>query len=131
MKILIVDNDIDTVTTLQALLLSQGSFQVDVAYGGQESLDKMTASPDYNIILMDIMMPKVSGMDVCRIMVNDPTLIKIPVLLMSSALPIPPEEFHNSLEKFSNISVVKGVIEKPFIIEHLIEQIYQVARKPF
>jgi len=129
MKILIIDNDVSTVTTLNALLSSQRSFQIDVAYGGQEGLDKMASNPNYDVILLDIMMPKVSGMDVCKAMINDQRLRGIPVLLMSSALPIPPEEFHESLEKYSALSVIRGVLEKPFVIENLLAQIYKVAKK--
>ena len=130
MKILIVDNDVSTVTTLKALLLSQVPFQIDVAYGGQEGLDKMRTNPNYDLVLLDIMMPVVSGMDVCKAMMGDYKLRAIPVLLMSSAIPIPPEEFHESLEKYSNLSVVKGVLEKPFALDNLIMQINKVARKP-
>lgn len=129
MKILIIDNDISTVTTLQALLLSQMPFQIDIAYGGQEGLDKMMVKFDYDVVLLDIMMPKVSGMDVCKAMVKDYRLREIPVLLMSSAMPIPPEEFHKSLETFSELSVVKGVLEKPFALDNLLMQINKVARK--
>lgn len=130
MKILIVDNDVSTVTTLQALLLSQGTFDIDSAYGGQEGLDKMRANPNYDLVLLDIMMPTVSGMDVCQAMMKDYRLREIPVLLMSSALPIPPNEFHQSLEKFSTLSVVKGVIEKPFVIGDLLAEINKTARRP-
>ncbi|PKM91749.1 hypothetical protein CVU82_00900 [Candidatus Falkowbacteria bacterium HGW-Falkowbacteria-1] len=129
MKILIIDNDVSTTTTLVALLMSQEAFQIDVAHGGQEGLNKMTANPDYDLILLDIMMPNVSGLDVCKAMVKDPSLKSIPVLLMSSALPIPPEEFHKTLEKFSESSLIKGVLEKPFVIDDLIAQIHKVARK--
>lgn len=130
MKMLIVDNDIDTVTTLKALLMSQAAFEIDTAYGGQEGLNKMTANPDYDLVLLDIMMPTVSGMDVCQAMIKDYRLREIPVLLMSSALPIPPGEFHQSLEKFSALSVVKGVIEKPYVIGNLLSEINRVARRP-
>jgi CheY-like chemotaxis protein len=130
MKILIVDNDVSTVTTLQALLLSQGTFDIDAAYGGQEGLDKMMANPNYDLVLLDIMMPTVSGMDVCQAMMKDYRLREIPVLLMSSALPIPPSEFHQSLERFSALSVVKGVIEKPFVIGDLLAEINKTARRP-
>ena len=130
MKILIVDNDISTVTTLKALLMSQASFEIDEAYGGQEALDKMAANLDYDLVLLDIMMPRVSGMDVCQAMVKDYRLREIPVLLMSSALPIAPGEFHESLEKFGSLSVVKGVIEKPFVIGDLLREINKTARRP-
>lgn len=128
MKILIVDNDPSTVTTLQALLQNEGAFQIEVAYSGQEGLDKMTASPDYDVVLLDIMMPQISGMDVCKIMLQSPRLQKIPVLLMSSALPVPPEDFHASMEKSDELSVIKGVLEKPFTTADLLTQIYKVAR---
>ncbi|MCX6794597.1 MAG: response regulator [Candidatus Falkowbacteria bacterium] len=131
MKILIVDNDTSTVTTLKALLLSQEvPFEIDTAYGGQEGLDKMVAHPDYDLVLLDIMMPTISGMDVCQQMMKDYRLREIPVLLMSSSLPIPPGEFQESLQKFSPLSVVKGVIEKPFVIGDLLAEINKVARRP-
>lgn len=129
MKILIVDNEASTVTTLSALLQSQGSFEIEAAYGGREGLDKMAANPNYDVVLLDIMMPDVSGMDVCREMIKDSRLRQIPVLLMSSAMPIPPEEFHKSIETFSELSVVKGVLEKPFVIDDLLVEIHKVARK--
>ena len=128
MKILIVDNDPSTVTTLQALLANEGSFQIEVAYSGEEGLAKMTATPNYDVVLLDIMMPQISGMDVCKSMIQNPRLQKIPVLLMSSALPIPPNEFHESMEKSSELSVIKGVLEKPFTTSDLLAQIYKVAR---
>lgn len=130
MKILVVDNDVSTVTTLKALLDSQATFEIDTAYSGQESLDKMKANPDYDLVLLDIMMPTISGMDVCQAMMKDYKLREIPVLLMSSALPIPPSEFHQSLEKFSSLSVVKGVIEKPFVVGDLLAEINKTARRP-
>lgn len=128
MKILIVDNDLSTVTTLQALLLNEGVFDIDIAYGGQEGLDKMMANPTYDVVLLDIMMPQVSGMDVCRAMAKDPRLQNIPVLLMSSAMPIPAKEFHQSLEKSSELGVVKGILEKPFTTTELLTQIHKIAR---
>ena len=129
MKILIIDNDFSTVTTLKALLLSEGDFEIDVAYGGQEGLDKMSQNPNYDVVLLDIMMPQISGMDVCKEMIKNTRMQKIPVLLMSSALPISPGEFHESLEKAGEFSVIKGVLEKPFTTDDLLAQIYKVVRR--
>jgi DNA-binding response OmpR family regulator len=130
MRILIIDNDESTVTTLKALLLSRDNFQIDVAYSGEEGLEKMRKFTAYDLVMLDIMMPQISGMDVCRVMVEDWQLRQIPVLLMSSALPLPPEEYQESLKKFSSLSVVKAVIEKPFVIDELLLKINEVARKP-
>ncbi len=129
MKILIVDNNPNTVTTVSALLMNEGLFEVDAAYGGQECLDKLNASPDYDLVLLDIMMPGISGMRVCEEMVKSPQLRNIPVLLMSSAMPIPPDEFHDSLGKFSDLVVVKGAIDKPFAANELLTKIRQIFHK--
>ena len=126
MKILIVDNDESTSVTLKALLLSKEDFEIDTAYSGQGGLDKM-AEKTYDIIILDIMMPYVSGMDVCRAMNQNSRLKNIPVLLMSSAVPISPDDFHESLKKMSELSVVKGVLEKPFVIDDLIAKIHKAV----
>jgi CheY-like chemotaxis protein len=128
MKILIVDNDASTITTLEALLSDEATLQIDAAYSGQESLDKMTANL-YDLVLLDVMMPNMSGMDVCKIMGQDQKLQTIPVLLMSSAVPIPPEEFLESLNKSGSLNVIKGVIEKPFTVENILSQIRKVTAK--
>ena len=129
MRILIVDNDESTAITLKALILSREQIDIDTAYGGQEGLDKMMMNPPYDAVLLDIMMPQVSGMDVCKTMVKNEKLRNIPVLLMSSALPIAPEDFHQSLEKSSELYVIKGVLEKPFVLDDLLAKIHAVARK--
>lgn len=129
MKILIIDNDVSTVTTLKALIMSQGDFDIDVAYGGSSGLAKMAETPDYDVVLLDIMMPEISGMQVCESMAVDNRMRDIPVLLMSSALPIAPSEFRESLSKSDKLSVIKGVLEKPFTTDALLAEIMRVARK--
>jgi CheY-like chemotaxis protein len=129
MKILIVDNDESTVVTLKSLILSREKMDIDAAYSGRECLDKMMLSPDYDAVLLDIMMPQVSGMDVCREMAKNERLRSIPVLLMSSALPVSPGEYLSSLAKSNELYVVKGVLEKPFVLDDLLAKIHEVARK--
>lgn len=109
--------------------MSQGDFQIEVAYSGQGGLEKMTEDSDYGVILLDIMMPEISGLKVCELMADNPKLRDIPVLLMSSALPISPAEFQASLAKSDKLGVIKGVLEKPFTTEDLFKEIYRVAKK--
>lgn len=121
MKILIVDNDKNTVKTMLAAFATEPTWEVDTAYGGEEALQKMRAGA-YDLIMLDIMMPKVSGIDVCRAMMADEKLKNIFVVLVS-ALPVASRSFQDSMENFSELKVVKGVLEKPFDIDDLLSKV--------
>jgi CheY-like chemotaxis protein len=122
MRILIVDNDKNTVETLRASLADESDIKIDVAYGGREAVDILTAGADYDLVVLDIMMPEVSGIDVCQAMAEDKRLSLMPVLLIS-ALPISSSDFRSSVEKMGELSVVKDVLEKPFSKEDLVNKI--------
>jgi len=125
MKILIIDDDVSAATTLQALLGQQG-YSVDVAYSGQEGLSKMIADPAYNLLILDIMMPDFSGIDVCKAMSKNDAIKNIPILL-ASALPITSRELEELLSEFKALCVVKGALEKPFILDDLLTEIKKIA----
>jgi len=125
MRILLVDNDINTVETLKFAIATKGGYKVDVAYGGKEALDKMKKNELYNLLILDIMMPEINGIDVCKLMMQDGELKNIPVLLIS-ALPITSRAFQESLEKFQELKVIKDVIEKPFSIDELLIKVNKI-----
>lgn len=80
--ILIVEDDF----TLQEMYKDeflQAGFQVDTAANGQEALLKI-ASQKPNAILLDLIMPKMSGFDVLERIKKDPQLNKIPVLVLTN-----------------------------------------------
>lgn len=126
MKILIIDDDVNATTTLKALLMSQDGYEIDTAYGGREGLDKMIANPVYDLLILDIMMPDFSGIDVCKAMAKNEKLKNIPVLL-ASALPITSKELGELLDEFKSFIVVKGALEKPFVIDDLLAAIKKIA----
>jgi CheY-like chemotaxis protein len=128
MKILIIDDEKPTVATIKAFLSGQENMKIDVAYGGQEGLDKLAATRDYDLIILDFMMSTVSGMDVCKAMSQDENLKKIPVLLIS-ALPVISPALHELMEEFDQTKVVKGVLEKPFAMKELQNEIDQIVKK--
>ena len=127
MRILIIDDDVSAATTLKALLMSQDNFEIDVVYAGREGLNKMIANPPYDLLILDIMMPDFSGIEVCRAMNVNEKLKKIPVLL-ASALPITSKELGDLMEEFKALNVVKGTLEKPFVIENLIAEIRRIVK---
>jgi len=128
MKILIVDNDINTVEVLQAALLRKVNHEISVAYSGKEALETMKKNGHYDLLILDIMMPEISGLDVCELMIKDEKLKNIPVLLIS-ALPIASSAFQESLGKLSELRVIKDVLEKPFEIDNLVNKVKAIVGK--
>lgn len=63
-KVLVVDDEKLIVKGIR-FSLEQDDFEVDVAYDGEEALEKAKANA-YDIILLDVMLPKLSGFEVCQ-----------------------------------------------------------------
>ena len=63
-RILVVEDD-QFLRELYDELLREEGYEVDLASDGQEGLDKATAG-GYNLVLLDIMLPKIDGLDVLR-----------------------------------------------------------------
>jgi len=79
--ILIVDDERDLVETIRFNLEQEG-YACTVAYDGEEALEKVKISrPD--LILLDLSLPKMDGVDVCRRLKADEELQDIPVLIFT------------------------------------------------
>ena len=81
-KILVADDNVQNCELLQAYL---DDLDVDVvlAYDGQETLDKV-ASEMPDLILLDIMMPKVSGFEICRRLKADEKTRDVPIVMVTA-----------------------------------------------
>ena len=84
-KILVVDDTPANVKLLVDVLTAKG-FDVAAAVNGQEALDKVAQNPP-DLILLDIMMPGLSGYDVCRKLRENPDTALLPVVLVTSLDP--------------------------------------------
>jgi CheY-like chemotaxis protein len=81
-KILIADDNIANIELLDAFL-SDFDYTIETAVDGAETLDKVASfSPD--LILLDIMMPKYSGFEVCEKLKNDPKTKGIMILMVTA-----------------------------------------------
>ena len=82
--ILIVDDDPVNLMVLRRLIGRRDSFRILEAIDGQSALDLAQASPDLDLILLDVQMDDISGIDVCRILKNNPRTRAIPIVLISA-----------------------------------------------
>ena len=81
-KVLIVDDEQD-VLELLVYNIKQANYQVITAEDGKEALWKVKVfSPD--IIVLDIMLPVLSGFDVCKTLKSDPKYSRIPILMLTA-----------------------------------------------
>ncbi|MDO8551001.1 MAG: response regulator transcription factor [Ignavibacteria bacterium] len=80
-KILLVDDEKDIVEFLQYNLKQEG-FEVITAYDGFETLTKIKENPD--LIILDIMMPKMDGFEVCRRIRNMSGFERIPIIFLTA-----------------------------------------------
>ena len=81
-KILLVD-DSATVLMMERMILASERFQIVTAANGEEAQERARVEqPD--LILMDIVMPKVNGIEACQAIKNDPTTAHIPIILVTT-----------------------------------------------
>jgi two-component system, OmpR family, alkaline phosphatase synthesis response regulator PhoP len=65
--------------------LEQGPFRVTLAYDGREALDVLDRESDIQLVLLDLMMPHVSGLDVLAHMRADARLKAVPCIILTAA----------------------------------------------
>ena len=81
-KVLIVDDEINIVTALEFLLQKSG-YEVMAAQNGDEALKQVESfAPD--LVLLDVMMPRISGYEVCRRMRERPDWKHIKIVMLSA-----------------------------------------------
>ena len=81
-RILVVDDNLQNLELIVAYLEDLGC-QIDTATDGPEALEKVQQA-DYNLILLDIMMPKMSGFEVCPKLKSDPRTRDVPVIMVTA-----------------------------------------------
>jgi two-component system, OmpR family, alkaline phosphatase synthesis response regulator PhoP len=65
--------------------LEQGPFRVTLAYDGREALETLQKEQDVELVLLDLMMPHLSGLDVLAAMRADPRLRELPCIILTAA----------------------------------------------
>lgn len=81
-KILIVDDEKDIVETLSFMLQAKG-FETISAYDGEEGL-KLAKEEAPDLIILDVMMPKINGYKICRLLKYDAKYKNIPIIMVTA-----------------------------------------------
>ena len=115
-KILIVDDETDLVSLLEKHLNKKGH-EVLTAYDGQRGIELARENPD--LIILDIMMPKIDGFEVCRAIRNS---VPCPILFLSAR--------QSEIDKIKGFSLGgDDYITKPFGIRELMARIEANLRR--
>lgn len=119
-RVLIVDDDREMVELIQ-LFLANAGYETLTATSGEAALETaFREKPD--LILLDIMMPKIDGWEVFRSIKNDPDTKSIPIAFITART--------QNIDKMIGLSVMKadGYITKPFSKKDLLEKVAQILR---
>src|SRR5215831_13105838 len=127
-KILIVDDDEDILLIVQTILASAG-YSAFTARNGREGVDlARDLVPD--LILLDVMMPELSGWEVCTTLKNGPDTRSIPVVMLTVKSEI--KDLITGMQVGAD-----DYITKPFTKRHLLETVERLLepregpRSPF
>ncbi|MCD6331413.1 MAG: response regulator [Thermoplasmata archaeon] len=119
-KILVADDEPEIVDIVKRML--EDEYEVITAYDGKEALEKAKKEkPD--LILLDILMPKLDGWETLKKLKEDEELKNIPVSMLT-ALPLTPED-----AKEKPIDKIENYIVKPFTKETLLKKIKDVFER--
>ena len=120
-KILIVDDNKLNIKVARRAL-QDFNFEIDECYDGQECLNKVTKGNEYDLILMDIMMPNMSGKSAIKKLKENPNF-NIPTIALTADAVVGAEE------KYITDGFV-DYIAKPFSKEQIEDKIYTIFNNP-
>ncbi|MDB5053909.1 MAG: histidine kinase [Bacilli bacterium] len=111
-KILIVEDDIRNIFALSSVFESY-NMKVAFAENGQQALQIITEQEDFDLILMDIMMPEMDGYEAIKLVRSNPQFAKLPIIALTAKMK------GNDREKCFEAGV-SDYISKPIHIEQLL-----------
>jgi len=119
-SILVVDDDVDVAETVRRTLQRSG-YQVLVAYRGVDAL-RLAREEHPDLVVLDIRMPGLDGLQVCRQLRDTPGLSRVPILFLSAK-----SEVTDRLEGFE--AGADDYITKPFDLRELELRVKALLRR--
>ncbi|QRN98290.1 response regulator [Archangium violaceum] len=112
-RVLIVEDHADSRELLAEFLEALG-YEVDVAANGLEALERLRGAPRPRAVLLDLMMPVMSGWELMRHVREDPALRSLPVVVVSgvgATQPLP-EGVLGAVPKPVDLNALRALIER-------------------
>jgi len=119
-QILVVDDEPDLVELISYNLKKDG-FSVDSAHDGETALSKIRKG-SYGLIILDLMLPGIQGMELCRIIRGDPKTSALPVVMLTAK--------GEEVDKVLGLEIgADDYITKPFSPRELVARVKAVLRR--
>jgi DNA-binding response OmpR family regulator len=119
MRILVVEDEHKIANSIKRGF-EQESWATDVAYDGEEGFD-MASSEDYDVIVLDLMLPKMDGMEICKRLRAEENHTPILILTARGEL----------ADKVSGLNTgADDYLVKPFAFEELLARVRALSRRP-
>lgn len=119
-RILAVDDEADMLRLVTYNLRKQG-YVVDEAREGEEALRLVRERP-YQLVVLDLMLPGLSGMEICRIMKKDPKTAGIPIIMLTAR--------SGETDKVAGLdSGADDYVTKPFSVREFLARVKSVLRR--
>jgi phosphate regulon transcriptional regulator PhoB len=119
-KILVVDDEPDIVDLVTYNLKKEG-FDVFPAFDGSEALAKIREEK-FDLIILDLMLPGVQGMEICRIIRNGPNMKNIPIIMLTAK--------GEEIDKILGLEMgADDYMTKPFSPRELLARVKTVMRR--
>jgi len=118
--ILVVEDEADLVELISYNLKKEG-FSVDSAMDGETALSKIKKGR-YDLVVLDLMLPGIQGMELCRILRNDPKTGTLPIVMLTAK--------GEEVDKILGLEMgADDYITKPFSPRELVARVKAVLRR--
>ena len=118
-KILIIDDDKTMTELLKTLVMMEG--HTSTVVNDSTTAIEIAAAVAPDLITLDLMMPKLSGYELCELLQQDPRFVHIPVIIVSAR-----DDAESKLRALK--AGAKYYITKPFNADELMQKISELTR---
>lgn len=117
-RVLIADDEPNIVESL-SFVLGRGGFEVSAVLDGESALERLRRDPP-DVVILDVMLPRLSGFEVLKQVREDPALRAIPIVILTAK-----GQAHD--RRTAEGLGVAGFVTKPFSNREIVELVQRLA----